>query len=330
MTRSHRRMLEIFLQILCIVLLLALLVGVLSSEVARRAEYWHGERAMLATVTEHYDATAYFFRDEALVECVDNGPVFYLAASGAAVTAGQAVATVYADGANAGTRERAAKLLAELERLEAALLDTIPDFYGSYGTLMGALSGGQLPTNGNATGTLLDALDKRDATANGDAYRARIEALKAELDELIKHDVSAFASADTACDGVFYREADGYEGVMTPAALATLTPGGLRALLASPQRTEKTVGRVVRDGNCRFAIQMPAAECDFVQGNTYNVSLVREGLMIDAVLDRVSDADSDGTVLLAFSVQSAPEALLALRCAEIEIGRGRTESVPYS
>lgn len=322
MTRTRRRMLEIFLQVFCIVLLLALLVGVLFSEVSRRAEHWHGERAMLATVTDSYAATAYFFRDEAVVESVDNGPVFYLAENGAAVTAGQSLATVYADGANAGTRERARVLCEELARLEAALADTLPDFYGAYATLMGALSEGTLPANGSAAGTVLDALDKRDAAANGDAYRARIEALRAELADLIKNDAAAFADATAPLEGAFYREADGYESVMTPTALATLTPGGLRALLASPQSTKSAVGRVVRESTCHFALTMPAAACDLKVGAAYDVSFVRESLSLAATLERVSDADGDGTVLLSFSLQSPPDVLLGLRYAEITIARG--------
>lgn len=327
MTRTRRRTLEILLQILCIVLLLALLVGVLFSEVARRAEYWHGERAMLATVTDCYAATAYFFRDEVAVESVDNGPVFYLAANGAAVTAGQALATVYADGANAGTRERARVLSDELARLEAALADTLPDFYGAYGSLMGTLSGGSLPAGDGAANTILDALDKRDAAANGDAYRARIEALRAELADLIKNDAAAFADATASLEGIFYREADGYESVMTPAALATLTPGGLRALLASPQSTERAVGRVVREGPCYFALTMPAASCDLRVGDAYDVTLVREALSLTATLERVSDADGDGTVLLTFSLQAPPEALRGLRYAEITIARGAVTGI---
>lgn len=330
MSRTRHRLIDTLLQILCILLLLALLVGVLLSEAARRAEYWHGDRATLATVTDTCGASAYFFRDETLVESVDNGPVFYLAESGTAVTAGQAIAKVYADGANAGTRERASEICAELARLEAALSNTVPDFYGAYGSLMGALSTGGVPVNGDATDTLLDALDKRDAAANGDAYRARAEVLRAELDGLIKNDAAAFANTSVGHDGIFYREADGYEGVMTPTALESITnPAGLSALIASPQKTEKAVGKVVRGGSCRFAAVMVANEHHLTPGASYRVTLTREGLTVDATLDRMIDADK---VLMVFTVQAPPEELLGLRFAEIEIACGSVSgiSVPMS
>ncbi len=322
MSRTRTRTLETLVQILCILLLLALLVGVLLSEVARRAEVWHGERVAYATVNDAYRATAYFFRSEVTVDGVDNGPILYLADDGTVVATGEEIAKVYADGANAGTRAKALALCEELERLENALDAALPDYYGAYGALMRDLSSGCLPANGASTAILSDALDKRDAAKNGEAYRARIEELNAELAELIKNDASAFDSATAEEDGIFYRTADGYEAVMTPSVLATLTPGGLRALLASPQDTQRTVGKVVCDDICYFAITIPADENRFTVGEAYQISLVREGLAVNAMLDRVSDADVDGTVLLTFSCSDSGADMTELRFAEIEIACG--------
>ena len=332
MSRTRNDTVGIFVQLFCILILLALLSGVLFSEAARRAQSWYGEHVGYATVKQTCGATAYFFRSEATVEGVDNGPVLYHAASGDTVAVGDAVATVYADGANVGTRRQASRLLAEIERLEAALGTALPDYYGAYGALMRDLSSGRLPTNRDATETVIDALDKRDAATSGEAYRARIAALRAELDELVKNDRDAYDTATVGQSGVFYRRADGYEGVMTPSALETLTVGGLRALLASPQDTQKAVGKVVYDTACYFAVILPAAHDYIVVNGTYSVSLLRAGLTVNATLDRMSEADGDGNALFVFSFEDSGVNTAELRFAEIEIALGEVTglSLPCS
>jgi hypothetical protein len=126
-----------------------------------------------------------------------------------------------------------------------------------------------------------------------------------------------------SCDGVFYREVDGYETVMTTEAVDTLTPGGLRALLASPQGTAQAVGKIVSGGTWYLAVPMTGASAQrFTVGSTYQMSIPRTGERRALALSRVTDADTAGEVLLVFSGEGTPLLGELARSVEVEITTG--------
>lgn len=317
------------LQVVCIVALALFLVGILWGEISRTALALRRETATSLTLPHTQRATAYVFRDETLVTSVDGGPVAYAAISGSTVTAGQELALVYADGANTGTRARAAEITAEIERLMAQDAESIPDYYGSYEALMSALSSGNVLGTNEARDTLGDALDRVAAAGETtEARKARIAALWAEFDALIENDRNASDRVNAPHAGVFYREVDGYEALMTAEAVDTLTPGGLRALLASPQSTAQAVGKIVSGGTWYLAVPMTGESAQrFEVGSTYRIGLSRTGEHRTLALSRVTAADTAGEVLLIFSGEGTPLLGDLSRSVEIEITTGATQGI---
>ena len=314
------------LQVVCIVALALFLVGILWGEISRTALGLRREIATSQALPQIERTVGYVFRGETIVTSVDGGPVAYAAVSGSAVTAGQELALVYADGANTGTRARAAEITAEIERLMAQDAESIPDYYGSYEALMSALSSGNLLGTAEASDTLGEALDRVAAAGEtAEERQARIAALWAEFEALIENDRNASDLVKAPCDGVFYREVDGYESVLTVEAVDTLTPGGLRALLASPQGTAQAVGKVVVGGTWYLAV--PVAQGDlsrFAVGNTYEICTSRTGERRALTLSRVTDADVEGEALLIFSGEGTPQLSDLSRSVELEITTGKT------
>ena len=301
-----RRTVTLVMQIAMIVALSLLLAGILSSEMARTAAAIRREEASTASLTGSVRATGYVFRDEAVVENkVDSGAVRYYVANGATLTAGTDVALVYADGGNTGTRQAAAELTAEIERLAALDAAEIPDYYGSYEALMQTLSTGTVLGTAEPCGTLDAALDRYAASNTEAGVRAeRIAALQAEFEKLVAGEESSAVSAPA--DGVFIRETDGYETVLSTAAVETLTPGGLRALLVSPQDTALAIGKIVMGGTWYLAVPLTEADAaDFVAGSTYSVTADRTGKTALLLLERITAPDTAGEVLLIFRADAA-------------------------
>ena len=223
--RQKKQGLVVVLQILLILMLSLLLFGILTFEITRTESVLRREAAAVASVSRNISATGYVFRDECLIESVDGGPVVYEVSDGAAVSGGDAIALVYADGGNTGTRARATELTAEIERLQAIDAPSVPDYYGAYESLMQSLSDSSVPGTAREIETLKAALERHAAQGeSADERAAQIAALRAEFDKLIENDRNATDRVSAPLDGVFWREVDGYETVMSLEAVKTLTP----------------------------------------------------------------------------------------------------------
>lgn len=321
MATGRERGIRSAFQIVFIIALALLLVGILSFEFSRTAAEVRRAAAEVTTLTQRVSAMGYVFRDEVVVESVDNGAVAYAAAGGTVVTRGEALALVYADGSNTGTRARAAAITAEIERLEALDAEEIPDYYGSYEALMSSLSLGSVIDTAGAAEELHAALERYFAQGQAASERAaRIKDLQAEFDALVENDRNATDRIQAPCDGVFYRTVDGYEAVLSTSAIPTLTPGGLRALLASPQSTALAVGKIYAGGDWYLAVPFDAEEAaSFQAGENYDIDVLRTGEHMTLTLARITAADTAGEVLLIFRAEGiAPPRDLA-RCEELTI-----------
>ena len=311
------------LQLACIVLLVALIAIVVVSETSRVTMALQRDTAAVTSLPLTVDGVGYVFRDELPVTSVDNGVIEYYAANGATVATGTPLAKVYADGANVGTRETAKRLYEELWYLESLDRTDLPDYYGSYAALMAALSSGALAGTGEAVDTVKAALAQKAAGSEDAAVRAaRCAELRAELDRLIENDRNAANTVYAPTGGVFYREADGYEALFSTNAVESLTPGGLRTLLATVQNTALTVGKLVLGGSWYLAVPMSAAEAaNFAVGADYEISLQGEG-SFTFTLQRVTDPDAAGEVLLVLCAKGelAPRGLA--RCYRVTLTYG--------
>lgn len=317
-------------QILAVLLLSLLLWGILFFETERTEAALRQEKAAMATLDEIVCATGYIFRDEVPLTSQDNGPVFYAAAHGTRQEAGDLLATVYRDGANTGTRAQAAVLLDEIERLQAAdAPDYLPDYYGAYHAMMSSLSGGAVPGTDADVQAVQAALALIAARREEAAAReARITSLQAELAALIENDLNASEQVHAPASGTFYRTVDGYEHVMGIAAVETLTPGGLRALLLSPQSTSLMIGRLLVGQMWYLAVPMSVGEAEvFTEGAAYEVDFLRTGEAMLLTMARVTPPDATGEALVIFRADGTPPPADLARSEEIRITVGEQSGI---
>lgn len=317
-----KRGITLVLQMILVVALSLLLVGILSFEAARTEAVLRRETAAVKMLTKTVTATGYVFRDEAVVDSVDSGAVRYYTANGAAVAAGTDIALVYADGGNTGTRAAAAALTAEIERLQALDdAENIPDYYGAYEALMQSLSAGTVQGTQAALDTLDAALDRYAAAREEASGRAeRIAALQAEFEALVEGDRNATDAVTAPVNGVFFKETDGYEAVFSTAAVETLTPGGLRALLVSPQDTTLAVGKIMMGGTWYLAVPLSTTDAEaFAKGSAYSLTFNRTGEEMLLLLERITAPDTAGEVLLIFRAEGVPLPADLARSQEITV-----------
>lgn len=323
------------LQLIAIVLLFVLLVTMLVTETSRFLGEASTERALVVTVPSTALLQGVLLRDEMALEATGNGPVEYLAACGERVTAGDALANVFVDDSNKNKRARAAELYAEIARLEASLAEeqAWQPLYGvAYYDLMLAASGGDLGGAAAAADPLCAALGARDAdhpTAAA-AVQARIDEMRDEIAYLVKYDTNP-ERIGAPSDGCFYPTADGLEGVLTTALAETLTPAALTSLLATPQSTRGTVGKLVLGDRFFVAVTCPVAVADeLTVGETYAVRA--GGNPLSLRLSRIAPEEGGDGALLLLEGDALPAALCGVRVlsVEIELGRATGIAVPLS
>lgn len=302
---------QLALQFVAVLLLTALLVGILAAEFSRTADALQYEEASPKSVPLSFDAAGYLFYDAHLVESIDRGPIDYRVSDGASVAQGETLAVVYADGAGAGTRERAKEIALEIERLQALDNTTAPpDYHAAYTALMQNISQGRTQGTPDEIAALSDALALFAAqTESAEARAAEIAALRAEFEELIKNDRDASDTVTAAAPGIFRRATDGFEENMKVAAVDDLTVAGLAAMLASPQSTDALIGSIVSFHAWRLVLPVTVSQAAcFTVGVTYEISFTAVGDVRMMTLVRVSAPDAEGNCLLVLAGEGLPPA----------------------
>jgi hypothetical protein len=160
---------------------------------------------------------------------------------------------------------------------------------------------------------LLGALTRREV--DGQAILLRIEALEREFAALVE-DNGAPEELFAPETGVFFEETDGYEAVLQPALLPTLTPAALEGLLAAPAADPTAVGRIVT-GETLLAVPIEAdLAAAFTVGEAYALLLNGESTPRALTLAGASLPDAAGRVLLSFRL---PQELSCDRRVEVAL-----------
>ncbi|MCR5826624.1 MAG: hypothetical protein K6G54_08650 [Oscillospiraceae bacterium] len=217
------------------------------------------EPAVVTTVYEYcaeqlLTLNGFVVRDEEVVACSE--PLVELTrAEGERVAKGRRIATVYQSAEALTTEQNAAALSAQLAQLrsaktaandtEAALrLDS--EIEDGIVTLRAALADGDYAATEDASSALKTLVLRREYAyrGGGSDLDGRIAALEGEIAAL-RASASGSASAVTApFAGTYSAVADGYERVLTPAALETMTVADFAHV--APEPVSSTVGRMIR------------------------------------------------------------------------------------
>lgn len=289
-------------------------------------------RAYAYTQDIGIEATGVLVRDEVVLPDASGSYVDHILAEGEKAAAGQAAALLYTDPAALTTRQSIRTLTAEIEQLQYALDDRTQtvdaskldaQVLDSITTLRSLAARGDLTSLDDCALNLRTMVFKRDY-AYGDTAAAgqlaqliqdkqgQLDSLNASLNQLAQ-------VVYTPTAGVFSGTVDGWEGVLTPAALDKLTADSLSALLIqTPQANSGPAGKLITSSTWYFAALLPGTDTGLQSGRTYTLSFTGDYYgQIPMVLERVS-LEGEQTLAI-FSCRSHLSDTTLLRVQTVDV-----------
>ncbi len=287
------------------------------------------------------DVTGYILRDEKLITNEIPGIVYTSLEEGARVRKGGLVARVYADSAEKNIQERILEIDNRLEILTDSQIDTsyiTSDVSNLDGTIYSLLSRIRSDVEANSLGSaiknrkdLLTSLNKRQIIIKSvDNFSAEITKLKSEKAYLESSLTGELGRVFTPYSGYYSLDLDGWETIMTPSLLDTLTVDGFAELLKSePTIDENAVGKVFTDYVWYTLCPVSKSDSvDYIVGNYYSIEYYLTSSHTFSVrLERIiSQTDSD-TVILVFSSNEIPDGFRYTRKQSVRIIKKRFEGL---
>lgn len=301
--------------------------------------YQGGVRTVLTyadSVNAGVEATGVLVREErvltssaASVQLVDLTP-----AEGEKVAAGGTVATLYASASDLETRQLIRELETEIEqlqyvlnssgdssdtaKLDAEILSAIAGFHSS--AALGDLS--DLEDDALELRTLIF---KRDYAFDEGSAAAAVSTAIREKNSQLAQLRAALGSVTTTLyapqPGIFSGVVDGYESVLTPAALTDLTPSRFSSLIAQKAAvSDSAVGKLITSTTWYFTAVVSAEDVSGLrEDETYAVLFSHDWSgTVHMTLEHISDAE-DGDVVLVFSCRTNLSDTTLLRQQTVEV-----------
>lgn len=282
------------------------------------------------------EAAAIIVREETVLSS-SGSYVDQVLSEGERAAAGETVALICSDPTALDTRRAIRTLSAEIEQLEYALstgtqavdssrLDA--QVISSIVSLRALASGGDLSTLEDAAFNLRTAVFQRDYTYGDLGAAAQIEQLIEEKQSrltALTRSLNQVAQAVRApASGVFSGEADGYEALITPDMLDSLTIADLSRLLeADPPDRPRAVGKLITDSTWYLAALLEGENhLSLTQGRTYTVSFSHDYYgSIPMKLERVETDGSHTLAIFSSRSQLADTTLLRVQTVDLVVSQ---------
>ena len=290
------------------------------------------EPAVHVSVNDSFISTGWFFRDEQTVSGSASGSVKHVVYSGERVQQDAALALVYAD-------EQSLALSREIEPLEnrIRLLDSALETVGNTSdsanvdqmiTLTIQQMADQAKTGqGNRMSSSADTLrtlslqsvsssvDTLDIQSERDALEAERAALEQQL--------SGQTTELTAPISGYYSEVvDGYENVLTRAALENLTLGEFRTLTQSPEKVDagQVLGKMIQGFTWYLAAEIPTEQADRLsEGQDLRVNFTQASLETPVSVYSIIREHGSDTALLVLEGTEFNSEMVSMREQPVEI-----------
>lgn len=290
------------------------------------------EPAVHVSVNDSFMSTGWFFRDEQTVSGSASGSVKHVVYSGERVQQDAALALVYAD-------EQSLALSREIEPLEnrIRLLDSALETVGNTSdsanvdqmiTLTIQQMADQAKTGqGNGMSSSADTLrtlslqsvsssvDTLDIQSERDALEAERAALEQQL--------SGQTTELTAPISGYYSEVvDGYENVLTRAALENLTLGEFRTLTQSPEKIDagQVLGKMIQGFTWYLAAEIPTEQADRLsEGQDLRVNFTQASLETPVSVYSIIREHGSDTALLVLEGTEFNSEMVSMREQPVEI-----------
>lgn len=322
-------------RIIMLLVLAAILITIGVSAWNSLRELYPTVLAYTYTVSDSVEATGFLVRQETVLTG-QGGTVELLPDEGEKVSRGETVALFYQSGDGLTQRQTLQQLLLEQEQLEYALAqaggssdsaqlstrvaDAIAD-------LRGAAATGDLTGLESQTLELKSLIYKHSYTfdqGEGDstaALQASLDEVNAQIQSLTAQASQSTSRVTASQSGVFSGLVDGYESLITPDMLSTITPDQLNQLAhQTPAEDSSAIGKLITNSTWYFACTLSQEEAErLVEGRSYTVRFSRDWSgEVDMKVERLGDP-VDGKVVVVLSADKFLSDTTLLRRQTVEL-----------
>lgn len=269
-----------------------------------------------------YYTTGFVVRDEAVVQS-GYGITVLSAAEGEHVSSGASIATGYLTDGAQQRQSRIAELRSQLEQLSFAYQ------YSANAADQAAL-GGEIKTSLAAMSRYIGRRDMNSAAdlspelkglvlrrssddTDPDALQLQIDALQQELDSLLSQAENDTKAVRVSAAGYFSGVVDGYETVLTPDKLDTLSVPDYQSLQPAAV-ADGAIGKLIHGDTWYYVTAVPADEArDVKAGDSVQVTFARDFYeKIDMRVERVGASEA-GLRMLVLSCSRYMQNVTLLR-----------------
>ena len=269
--------------------------------------------------------SGYVVRDEAILTDDTSGLLQLQRAEGERISDGGVVALVYADQATLDRQKEIQSLHTQIEqlqyaeeaalgaevslRLDAQILQTIRDYRG-------ALAADRLDTAEDYTYS-----DTEDLSAQMAELQSQLSSLRAQAGSSVRQITAPQA-------GLYSAVVDGYENILTPESLETLTPRTLAALEPDESLRSNRVGKLVLGDTWYYVTALEESEAQTLQESGRLKLRFAKGVGRDlsVKLTHISEAEG-GRVVAVFQGDTYLSELTLLRQQSAEVIRQTTTGI---
>ena len=281
--------------------------------------------------------SGYVVRDEAILTDDTSGLLQLQRAEGERISDGGVVALVYADQATLDRQKEIQSLHTQIEqlqyaeeaalgaevslRLDAQILQTIRDYRG-------ALAADRLDTAEDCGAELRSLVMKRDYTySDTEDLSAQMAELQSQLSSLRAQAGSSVRQITAPQAGLYSAVVDGYETVLTPENISTLTPSQLKAVQPD-ESVHSQVGKLVLGDTWYYAVIMDADQAqELAEEGSVTLRFAKSTDQdLPVTVDSVS-AEENGQVVVVFRGTTYLPQLTLLRQQSAQIIRRIAEGI---
>lgn len=323
------------IQTISAVLCLFLLIHVTFHSVNLDSNPYQTEVALTYSISDSVEASGVIVREEQVISGqASGGVVSYQQSDGTVVRKGSVIAEVY-NSSNDISIRRQIRALEELIAALSKVSDARSAEYSSTETInrqinaeiddyIALIHQGQVSDLSDSKAELLYLLSQKDVVmGEAESYASRITQLQTEVDSLNTRLSGSLVQYTSPEIGYFARMTDGYEAVLTPNSINTMTVEQLRTFSREKVVFDNSnLGKIVTDHHWYYAAVLPAADAEkFILGDTvylnfnmYNITQIP--FTVKEV--RTDESDPDHCMVLLSTSHMVPE-LLMVRNPSVQI-----------
>lgn len=264
--------------------------------------------AAYTKVEETVSANGWLIRAEQVLPGEGSGLLRLTRQEGERVSQGGTVAKVYADQASLDRQTELDRLDERIEQLRYAAEESLSgvaslrldsQIQDSLLSLRRSVEGGALAQAESEISQLRSLVLKRDySRGDGTDAAAELAELQAQRKTLAAQGANSVRTLTAPKSGIYSAVVDGYETVLTPESLDTLTPSALSALTAD-SAVSSNVGKLITSDRWYYAAALPDDAADLTEGQSVTLRFSKGAADdLPAEVWRVGESENGRTLVI--------------------------------